>query len=74
MEINYNEVSLMYCGFPKIRKCGAVSPCGECSPFTWIRGGKESLMCLELCDPSRVTDPSHPAHFLSRFSLPFRMI
>ena len=66
MEHNYNAASRMYGGFPKIRKCGAISPYGESSPFTWIRGGKESLMRLELCDPARGTDSSNPAHVIIR--------
>lgn len=66
MEHNYNAASRMYGGFPKIHKCGAVSPCGESSPFTWIRGGKETLMRLELCDSSHGTDPSNLARAIIR--------
>ena len=63
MEINYTPETRMQGAFPHIRKCGAVSPCGESSPFVWRdpqNHGKETLMRLELLDPTRGTDPSHP--------------
>ena len=63
MEINYTPETHMQGAFPHIRKCGAVSPCGESSPFVWRdpqNHGKETLMRLELLDPTRGTDPSHP--------------
>lgn len=63
MEINYTPETRMQGTFPHIRKCGAVSPCGESSPFVWRdpqNHGKETLMRLELLDPTRGTDPSQP--------------
>ena len=39
--------------FPKLRKMGAVSPWGECSPFVW----KGRLMRMELYDPCRDGNP-----------------
>ena len=48
---NYDASSVMRRGFPKITKLGAVSPCGESSPFVF--NGR--VYRLELCDPSRGT-------------------
>lgn len=69
MEINYTSKTRMKGGFPNIRKCGAVSPCGETSPFVWRdpeNNQKETLMRLELLDPSRGTDPTQPTVALIR--------
>ena len=62
MEINYNAKSLMTKGFPEIKKLGAVSPCGESTPFVF----NDKLYRLELCDPSRGTDMSVPIYALIR--------
>lgn len=43
--------------FPKLRKIGAVSPYGECSPFVF----KGRLMRMELADPSRGRDAKNDA-------------
>ena len=51
-EFDYDPSTRMLCGFPPIRKLGAVSGSGESSPF--FRGGRAYR--LELCDPSRGTD------------------
>lgn len=61
MEKNYETNTKMMKGFPQIRKLGAVSICGESSPFTLIRDGEEHLMRLELYDESHGTDPSFPS-------------
>ena len=61
-EKNYNEKSVMKGGFPRIKKLGAVSPCGESTPFRF--GGR--LYRLELEDPTRGTDPAFPARALIR--------
>ncbi|MBQ6421520.1 MAG: hypothetical protein IJK02_10640 [Clostridia bacterium] len=61
-EINFNEKTLMKGGYPQIRKLGAVSPCGESTPFVF--GGR--LYRLELEDPTRGTDPAFPACALIR--------
>ncbi|MDD6800134.1 MAG: hypothetical protein PUE85_06940 [Firmicutes bacterium] len=69
MEINYTSATRMMGGFPKIRKCGAISPCGENSPFVWKdsqNNGKETLMRLELSDPSHGTDPNQQTVALIR--------
>lgn len=69
MEINYTPETRMNGGFPHIRKCGAISPCGETSPFVWRdpqNGGKETLMRLELMDPTYGTDPAKPAFAMIR--------
>lgn len=49
IEINYDEKSIMKKGFPKIRKLGAVSPCGETTPFVF----NNRVYRLELEDTSR---------------------
>ena len=51
-ETNYNSLSRMTKGFPKIKKLGAVSPNGESTPFVF-RG---RLYRLELSDPTRGLD------------------
>ncbi len=56
-EINYDASSQMTGGFPKIRKLGAVGRCGESTPFSLVRNGKEHLMRLELFDPHMGADP-----------------
>ncbi len=61
-EITYNEKTVMKGGFPQITKLGAVSPCGESTPFVF--GGK--CYRLELEDPTRGTDPAYPACALIR--------
>ncbi len=62
MEINYNAETKMLSGFPKIRKLGAVSPCGESSPFVF--GGR--LYRLELSDPTHGLDVRAPIRALIR--------
>ncbi len=55
MIINYDKNSKMTRPFPTLRKLGAVSPYGECTPFVY-RG---RLYRLELADPTRgPLDPS----------------
>lgn len=69
MEINYTSETLMRGGFPQIRKCGAISPCGESSPFVWRDPqdyGKETLMRLELLDPAHGTDTTQSTVALIR--------
>ncbi|MBQ6164972.1 MAG: hypothetical protein IJK23_10910 [Clostridia bacterium] len=62
MEIDYNAGSKMLRGFPKIKKLGAVSPCGESTPFVF--GGR--LYRLELADPTRGLDAGAPICALIR--------
>ncbi len=61
-EINYDASSVMKRGFPRIRKLGAVSPCGETTPFVF--GGR--LYRMEMEDPSYGTDRSVPTCALIR--------
>ena len=50
-ELNYDARTRMTKGFPKIKKTGAVSHCGESAPFVF----NDRLYRLELDDPSRGT-------------------
>ena len=61
-EINYDASTVMKKGFPRLRKLGAVSPCGETTPF--VHEGR--LYRMELFDPSRGTDSAVPAVALIR--------
>ena len=54
MELNYTKDTKMQGGFPHITKKGAITPCGEATPFTF--NGR--LYRLELSDPSRGLDRS----------------
>lgn len=62
IEKNYDASSVMRGRFPHIRKLGAVSPNGECSPFVF----HDRLYRLELCDQSRGTDIASPTLALIR--------
>ena len=61
-EINYNADTRMKKGFPGIKKLGAVSPCGESTPFVF----ENRVYRLELEDPSGGLDSSAPICALIR--------
>ena len=61
-EIFHDRTFVMKKGFPKVAKLGAVSPYGECSPFVF--NGRAYRM--ELVDPSKGLDTSHPKHTIIR--------
>ena len=51
-EINYDSQTKMLCGFPQIKKLGAISPNGESTPFVW----NNRLCRLELDDATNGVD------------------
>ena len=59
---NYDNTTRMRGGFPRITKLGAVSPCGESTPFVF----RDRLYRLELCDATRGVDPAAPVCALIR--------
>ena len=59
---NYDNTTRMRGGFPRVTKLGAVSPCGESTPFVF----RDRLYRLELCDATRGVDPAAPVCALIR--------
>ena len=59
---SYDKETRMRAGFPRITKLGAVSPCGESSPFVF----RDRLYRLELWDETRGVDPTAPVCALIR--------
>ncbi|MBE6611594.1 MAG: glycosyl hydrolase 43 family protein [Ruminococcaceae bacterium] len=62
IEINYNDQTVMQNGFPVIRKMGAVSPCGESSPFEF----HGRIYRLELQDSSHGINSNNTVFALIR--------